>query len=549
MSLLYSKTVYPENLLETRPVVFSLAKVFSNHCVLQRNKPLYFFGTCPENSEISVTIYSEGKALACGKRFFKGSEFILLLPALNATDNTTVKAVCKTGNEVFTQELTDVCFGEVFLAGGQSNMEFELQNCVGGKEELASVKESKVRFYYTQKNAFFDEHFFEAENWSGWQTFSQENAEAWSAVGYFFGKELAEKLDCTVGILGCNWGGTSATSWMNRETVDKSLDFKKYVEDYEEKIGNDSLEEQKRKYDEYLAYNAEWQKRIDAFYAKNPNALWEDALKECGDSIWPGPLNSFNPIRTGGLYESMLKRVAPYTVKGVIWYQGESDDHRPDMYHELFTAMINDWRKLFKDDTLPFIFTQLPMHRYIQDADWKHWCKIREAQMKTFNTVNHTGIAVCLDCGKYNDIHPTEKNTVAHRLLLQALKQVYDDTTLSDEECFAPTIKYSEIIDENTIKLNFNNMENGFKIEPSIPYGDPNPIDKINKAVFEVHYFTNDASEAYEKVEYVIDNNAILLKVSNAFDVDEVRYAWTNYGVVELFNKFNQPLAPFRIKI
>lgn len=113
----------------------------------------------------------------------------------------------------------------------------------------------------------------------------------------------------------------------------------------------------------------------------------------------------------------MVSRVCPYTIKGFLYYQGESDDHKPDSYYTLLTSLIRLWREKWGDDELPFIIVQLPMFKYAADPDYKHWCKIREAQMRAYKTVKNTGIAVISDCGEFNEIHPKNKVPVGERLL------------------------------------------------------------------------------------------------------------------------------------
>ena len=114
----------------------------------------------------------------------------------------------------------------------------------------------------------------------------------------------------------------------------------------------------------------------------------------------------------------MIKRVLPYSLRGFIWYQGESDDHKPRSYEKLFGTLIHKWREDWNDEKLPFLFVQLPVHRYKQDKDFKHWCLIRQAQEKVFTGIKNTGMACALDLGDFNDIHPRGKKVVAERLAL-----------------------------------------------------------------------------------------------------------------------------------
>ena len=132
-----------------------------------------------------------------------------------------------------------------------------------------------------------------------------------------------------------------------------------------------------------------------------------------------------SPFRPAGVYETMLKRVMPYTLAGFIYYQGESDDHKPNSYYKLLKMLIEQWRNDWKDDTLPFIAVQLPMHMERGDENRTNWAVIREAQMRMHRTVKNTGIAVISECGEYGNIHPVDKRPVGERLELQALCHVY----------------------------------------------------------------------------------------------------------------------------
>lgn len=130
----------------------------------------------------------------------------------------------------------------------------------------------------------------------------------------------------------------------------------------------------------------------------------------------------------------MIERIAPYTMTGVIWYQGESDDHRPGMYYKLLSQMIRNWRDDWNDDELFFVIGQLPMHRWEADPDFKNWCTIREAQAKTARTTAGTALAVLTDCGEFSEIHPKDKKTPAHRFCLAALNGCYQVQFVDGEE-------------------------------------------------------------------------------------------------------------------
>lgn len=167
---------------------------------------------------------------------------------------------------------SDIMVGEVWIAGGQSNMELELQNEKHGAEELEKVADSNVRFYYTKKNPYIDEFFYIDERNGGWALPSPESARCWSAVGYYFGKKLAADLGVTVGIIGCNWGGTSASNWIDKKNLVRDIDTKTYVDEYDKAMDGKTFEDYLKDLREYHEWEAEWQPKINEFYEKIPRA-------------------------------------------------------------------------------------------------------------------------------------------------------------------------------------------------------------------------------------------------------------------------------------
>lgn len=188
--------------------------------------------------------------------------------------------------------------------------------------------------------------------------------------------------------------------------------------------------------------------------------LWSEVLKVAGECLWPEPLGPKSPFRAGGLQETMLKRINPYTLRGFIYYQGESDDHKPKIYAKLLTKLIDQWRCDWEDDELPFIFVQLPMFIGKEDKDQKNWLIIREEQMKVHKTIKNTGLAVILDCGEFDNIHPLDKETVGFRLAMQALYHVYGKIL----KAYGPIYKEFKYIDHG-IELTFENSEDGIVVK------------------------------------------------------------------------------------
>ena len=181
---------------------FSVAAIFSDHMVLQRNKYAAVFGSADDGALVRAQLFDAKGAEICeNSAIAEKGRWLLKLEPQEAQTDCKLLITCADNSKTF----SDIAFGEVWLAGGQSNMEFELQNCTEGPAELADDKAGKnVRFYYTNKIGWKDEHFYEAEKNTTWQTWESPARGAWSAVGYFFAKKLAADLDCVVGVIGCN---------------------------------------------------------------------------------------------------------------------------------------------------------------------------------------------------------------------------------------------------------------------------------------------------------------------------------------------------------
>lgn len=496
------------------------AAVFSDHMVFQRGKVINIWGTDFKGREVTVTFKGETYKAICEEHNWKA----YLPPQENYEDN--LELIISDGIEEI--KYMDICIGEVWLAGGQSNMEFELQNSVDGAKELEICENYNVRFYYTKKNAYIDDYFYVDEENSSWQRASSENSKCWSAVGYYFAKEISEKLGCTVGVIGCNWGGTSASAWISTKTLLTDEMTAEYVHDLENAMNGKTLEEYIDERRDYFDWEEKWQPKINEYYSLHPtDGNWEDAQAYAGKSRYPEPLGPMSPFRAGGLYETMLKRVMPYTLRGVIYYQGESDDHRPNTYYRLMKMLIEEWRDLENDPNLPIMFVQLPFYMDESDNDTKSWCIIREAQMKVHQTVANTGLAVTLECGELHEIHPREKRPFAHRLALQALFHVYNK--ISSSEANSPTYKSFYLKDDKLV-LEFYDSEGMYLTEDD---------------GFEV----SDNENNYYKAHAEVLEDKLVISSKDVKSPANVRYAWENFGTAALFGKNNIPASPFRIKI
>jgi sialate O-acetylesterase len=500
----------------------TVAAVFSNHMVLQRRKKIAVWGKS-DAAAVEVRLNGADSAWNRVAGTVKNGAWFVELPPQEAGGPYELEVVCGEEHVVF----SDVMVGEVWLAGGQSNMEFELQNCKGGAETVAQAAPGAVRFYYTPKVAWVGPELAAAEQASTWELFTPEAAAKWSAVGYFFAVRLAEQLGVTVGVIGCNWGGTSASCWMGRAALEEQKSLASYLEEYDRAVDGLDEEAYLREYEDYVSYQAEFDKKVGEYYQTSPNPSWDEAISLFGESRYPGPMGPRNFTRPCGLYETMLKRIAPYSIAGVIYYQGEEDDHKPYTYRTLLTALIGQWRRDWKDEKLPFLIVQLPVFRNEGEDDFGNWPFIREAQMQVFQTVKNTGIAVALELGEDRNIHPLDKEPVGERLAAQALALVYH--RIAEEAAFGPILS-GYYLEEDSIILQFQYAEDGFLFTSE---DDPG---------FEIA----GEDRQYHPAGFRVIGNQIGLWSEEVQKPLFARYCWTNYRKVEVYGKNGLPMAPFR---
>ncbi|MGN0688301.1 MAG: sialate O-acetylesterase [Oscillospiraceae bacterium] len=510
---------------------FEVAAIFSDNMVLQYLKPVNVFGRGVDGTEITVSITGEEQSSVSVT--VKDGRWLAVLPPQPAQD--CVELTVSGGGESVT--FRNVAVGAVWLAGGQSNMELELQNCSTGSESLENDSPN-VRFYYTMKKSIADDDFYESERKMGWCTFeNKQSAKAWSAVGYYFAKELSEEWGMTVGIIGCNWGGTSASAWMQREYAQGETAV--YFEEYDAAVAGKTIEQLKADYREYQEYHAAWEKKSAEYYSTTPDPTWDGCLEYCGENKYPGPASPLNPMSPGVLYDSMIRRIAPYTMTGVIWYQGESDDHRPEMYYTLLNQMIRNWRDTWNDDELFFVIGQLPMHRWSADEDRKNWCLIREAQARTARTDRHSALAVLTDCGEFNEIHPKNKQLPGHRFFLAALNSYYECGILEEQDICTDTADAYQVKWNSDSADVFVTCASGLEARGEISGFELADSDGV---------YHPAKAEIADRADWNGEPGSDVIHVYGVQQPTAVRYLWTNYtDDITLFDEENGiPLPPFR---
>jgi sialate O-acetylesterase len=228
------------------------------------------------------------------------------------------------------------------------------------------------------------------------------------------------------------------------------------------------------------------------------------------------------------LYGSMIRRVAPYGLKGFLYYQGEEDEGRAEDYGELMCCLIDQWRSDWEDDTLPFLFVQLPMYASRKETDagtiTENWPVLREKQYKVSRIVANTGMAVIIDRGEFDNIHPLDKQSVGFRLALQALEKVYRKPVAADGPVFSHTVR-----EGNALRVYFANAGDGLEVR-----GEPTGFEIAGP------------HGAYRPASALIDGGTVLVSAGGVEEPELVRYCWVKYGPAPFFAKNGLPVMPFR---
>lgn len=520
--------------------MLKLALMFQDHMVIQREKMVCIWGS-GDIGEV-VTASMQGKTSSAGVA--QDGKWRMMIGPFKTSFQETMTI---TGGEEKVV-LKDIQVGEVWLAGGQSNMEFAMRYDADYDMEKTECTNDALRFFDYPEVSYvgqIDEADY-GKNYGFWRKASPEQLERFSAVGYYFAKEIQEKYQIPIGIIGCNWGGTPACAWMSEEAVIKG-GGQVYLDEYDEAVRSLNLNEYEKKFKDNPAL---W--KTDLFndpvgemllYGCSMEEFWEKIIQPGLDlkTLDPadfipqmGPKNEQRPC---GLYESMLKEVSPYTIRGIIWYQGEADgDRHPELYKTLFPALIEDWRDLWQEQ-LPFLFVQIaPLEQWIQCMG-QNYIEIRRAQQYAADNTPNTGMAVITDVGMQFDIHPKKKQPVGHRLALLARKKVYKEDIL----CEAPLLK--EIwAEDGKLILTFVNTGEGLYLAEKLPFGET--IENNRLGGLQIFREGHELNGELLKAEAENDKVIVYGSEIRADVPTEVRIAETGWHLVNLYNSADIPARP-----
>ncbi|MEI6712259.1 MAG: sialate O-acetylesterase [Verrucomicrobiota bacterium] len=406
-------------------------------------------------------------------------------------------------------ELQDVWFGEVWICSGQSNMERQLgprppqkplENWVN---EAASANYPKIRHFAVARTPASSPK----EDTAGrWDVCSPQTVPEFTAVGYYFGRDLHQKLQVPIGLIHSSWGGTPAEAWMGQDIL--SSEFPEVLAEHETNL---------KRYPEQLA----------KYKAEEPALLkkWEEACAAATAAGNPMPRKPAAPKdpgsdqkRPSALHQGMIAPLQPYGIRGVIWYQGEGNAGRASAYRTIFPGLIRNWRKQWAQGEFPFLFVQIAPHQGMPP-------EIRDAQFATWRSTPNTSMVVTTDIGDATDIHPTRKEPVGARLALAAR-----------------ALAYGEAIEYSGPRFTGMNIEHGKAVVR---------FDHVGSGLFAkdgaLRGFTiSGDGKTFESAKAEIVGDTVLVSSESVPTPVAVRYAWSNVPDVNLFNKEGLPASPFR---
>ncbi|MBW8039084.1 MAG: sialate O-acetylesterase [Planctomycetes bacterium] len=478
-----------------------LPAVIGDNMVLQKGKATHIWGWAEPGEEIMVSVSwrTMGWGIT-GDKVGKWS-FEMSPPSTAGPHEMTIS-----GKNTIT--IKNILVGEVWVCSGQSNMQMSVRSSANAEQEIAGADYPKVRLF-TVKRKVADEP--QTDCVGRWTMCSPETVPNFSAVGYFFGRELHKELNVPIGLIHTSWGGTPAEAWTRRGALESVPDCVPILERFDEAMAK--YPEAKKKYEEDVN---KWKEAVEKAKAEGKNPP-----RRPRPPFGPG-----NPHSPAGLYNAMIAPLIPYSIGGGIWYQGESNASRAYQYRKLFPAMITNWRQDWGQGNFPFLFVQLANFMAVNSEPVDSaWAELREAQLMTLALPN-TGMAVIIDIGEARDIHPKNKQDVGKRLALWALGKSYDKKVV-----YSGPIYQSKRTEGNKVTLVFEHVGGGL-----IANGGE-PLKGFAVAGVDRKFVWADAK---------IDGETVIISSNDVSEPTAVRYGWANNPVCNLYNKEDLPATPFR---
>ena len=471
----------------------TLPKVLGSHMVIQRDLPVHVWGSAAAGEEIMVAFRGESRITKAGPLGLwslymppgaAGGPFQLRVQGSSADSQPIV--------------LDDVLVGDVWVASGQSNMEFEMRRAATAAQDLPHADLPHVRLLMIRKRSSdYAEPDIDSD---GWTLSTPDTAKDFSAIGWYFAREISQREHVPVGVIDATWGGTVAESWVRLTALGADASLA-------------PLFVSRGKMTDHEA--------IGTLEAKDEERQREEARTQ-GRPIpqfkWHPPLNSWAP---GMLWNGMIAPLTPFAIRGVIWYQGESNSalERAPLYNHVFRTLIEDWRHEWGVGNFPFLYVQISNFKSTPAEDW---ALLRDQQLKTLEMAN-TAMAVTIDIGNPDDVHPTDKVDVGLRLARGARALAYGENV----EFTGPVFRQATP-EGKSIRAWFDHAK-GLTAKGGDPTG------------FEVA----GADGKFVPAKGRIDGETILASSPSVPEPLYVRYGWANSPQCNLFNGEDLPASPF----
>jgi len=473
-----------------------LPALIGDHMVLQRDQPVRIYGWAGAGE--SVTVRFAGRTVST---VADGSgRWEAWLRPMNAGGPYDLVVAGRN-----TVTVRDVLVGEVWVASGQSNMAWPVERSRDPEKEAAAARYPHIRLFKVALKTS-EEPLEDVEG--SWAPCHPETVKSFSAVAYFFARHLHEKLGVPVGVIQSAWGGTPAQAWTSRATLVSEPTLQSYLVEWNRVLVN--WPRAKRRYEESLK---QWEQRV------------AEAKRE-GREPPPRPaqpLGPGHPHTPAGLFNAMITPLTPYAIRGVIWYQGESNaNNYAHLYRTLFEAMIRDWRQAWGQGDFPFLFVQLA--NYARAPAGGYWSLVQEAQLKTLELRN-TGMAVTIDIGEAEDIHPSNKQDVGLRLALAARALVYGEKLVYSGPVFRQATR-----EGNRLRLWFDHTGGGLRARGGVLR----------------EFVIAGADRVFHPAQATIEGETLVVSSPDVAEPVAVRYAWANNPEATLFNAEGLPASPFR---
>jgi len=465
--------------------------LFGDGMVLQREMPIRIFGEASDGATVTVRFNGQSETTLSQK----GNWMVTLKPM--PAGGPYELHISGDGDEII---FRDVMLGEVWLAGGQSNMAQALLSQVDFETYLPEKENPSLRFIQIPRTEYGEID----KNGVEWKYFDQQSVRNFSAVAYFFATELQKRLGVTVGVIGSYRGATNNEYWMTPESIKSeprlSYLFEKYEEAYNKFEDKATYE---AAYKQYQLELKEWEQKGGWSYSRVP-------FPPMGPKSWQRP---------SGLYHTMIEPLQPYSIRGCIWYQGEGNSARHEEFRTLFPAFVEGWRQSWLNPEMPFYFVQLP--GFGKGLDWPQF---RQAQLDCSKKIEHCGMVVSEGCHDENDIHPRVKKPIGDRLAIAVSAEVYGQAHIP----YGPIFR-SVIFHDGKAEIYFDYSGSGLAL-----------LSK-DTGSFEIA----GSDKVFTKARVTVNGDKLFLWSEIIDNPQYVRYAYSPNPEMVLFNEEGLPASPF----